>query len=284
MISNISKKIVNNILPKLNSGNLTSVFLVGADLSKKASMRKKIYEKLKLKRNITIYLPETLMKEVFNSHQVDFLTLENLLAENVNCVVMCIESPGSIAEFGAFTNHNQLRDKLLVIVNKKYKNNRSFINLGPLKMLTRRQKLWYDYPKKKERLIKHKLSDSFLKNLNDKIKRIKKQHKLKDKLTNPIKNERFLLSILYCLGSLSNKEMIYIIKDIIKEETEPYIIMSKAILSSLSWQRIISLNNNRYYLTEKGLERFKKLFRFNYLDTMKILDNYRIEILNEKLR
>ena len=215
------------------------------------------------------------MTEVFNSYKVDFLTLENLLAENVDCVVMCIESAGSIAELGAFVNYKDLRKKLLVILEREYKNERSFINMGPVKMLKKNQILWYDSTDNKS---------NFNKKIGDRVRKISKDIDVKNKLTNPITNERFLLSLLYCLGSLSNKEMIEILKKIITDETEPYIIMSKAVMNTLFWQKNVYLKNNRYYLTDKGITRFKKLFKYDYLDTMKMLDNFRINILTEKLR
>lgn len=107
---------------------------------------------------------------------------------------------------------------------------------------------------------------------------------MKLSLTNPIINEKFILSILYCLGKLSSKEMINIIKDMKEDNIESSIIMTKATLSSLSWQRIVSLKDNEYYLTENGLDRFKKLFRHSFLKTMKILDDLRVDVLNYRLR
>lgn len=66
---------------------------------------------------------------------VDF---ETELAAICSLVVIILESPGSIAELGAFSQLNELRDKLVVIKNSAFsegENKNSFINLGILRHL-----------------------------------------------------------------------------------------------------------------------------------------------------
>lgn len=70
----------------------------------------------------------------------DLLTLENQLADYADCIVLFVESPGSVAELGAFANHNILVSKLLVINNKKFKDSPSFINDGCIKLIESKSK------------------------------------------------------------------------------------------------------------------------------------------------
>jgi len=66
---------------------------------------------------------------------VDF---ETELAAICSLVVIILESPGSIAELGAFSQLNELREKLVVIKNSAFsegENKNSFINLGILRHL-----------------------------------------------------------------------------------------------------------------------------------------------------
>ena len=65
------------------------------------------------------------------------LELENILADSVDCIVIFPESPGSFAEIGAFSNNEKLAKKMIVLSNKKYKYDKSFINYGPYRLIKR---------------------------------------------------------------------------------------------------------------------------------------------------
>lgn len=60
------------------------------------------------------------------------LQIENELAKLADIVVIVVESPGTFAELGAFSLSDELRKKLLPIVDVQYKDANSFINTGPL--------------------------------------------------------------------------------------------------------------------------------------------------------
>ena len=61
------------------------------------------------------------------------LELEEWLADFSDVVVILVESFGTVAELGAFSLSEPLRKKLLPILEKKYENDVSFINTGPVK-------------------------------------------------------------------------------------------------------------------------------------------------------
>lgn len=65
----------------------------------------------------------------------ELFTLEKHLAALANVIVLFAESPGSIAELGAFSALPEVKEKLLVFVQTKNYEKRSFIKLGPIKLL-----------------------------------------------------------------------------------------------------------------------------------------------------
>ena len=135
----LSKKIRDDIYRPAYSFK-TTIFLCGADISQKDMMRYTIAEALKSRRLYWYYFdivyPEDIFDELlFGSRSSDLLSLEGLLADSVDAIVLIPESPGSFAELGAFANDEKLRQKLICIIDKKYKKDKSFINQGPLKLV-----------------------------------------------------------------------------------------------------------------------------------------------------
>ncbi|HEV3332635.1 MAG TPA: retron St85 family effector protein [Bryobacteraceae bacterium] len=63
----------------------------------------------------------------------DLLELENYLADLADITVLFVESPGSIAELGAFAASDVLRPKTLAVLNASHSSDRSFITDGPVK-------------------------------------------------------------------------------------------------------------------------------------------------------
>ena len=62
----------------------------------------------------------------------DLLELENYMADLADTTVLFVESPGSIAELGAFAASDVLRPKTLAVLNGFYDSARSFIAEGPV--------------------------------------------------------------------------------------------------------------------------------------------------------
>ena len=65
----------------------------------------------------------------------DLLELENYLAHLADVIVLFVESPGSIAELGAFAASDALRPKLLAVRNTFYDSEQSFIADGPIRKI-----------------------------------------------------------------------------------------------------------------------------------------------------
>lgn len=111
------------------------VFLCGAaysDIEYERSNRGIIDKYLKSKsEDIFIVLSEKLWEDSFDSN-IDLLTFEEFLAEVSDAIILFVESPGSFCELGAFAYAEKLfSDKLIIIIDEKYKNGKSFIITGP---------------------------------------------------------------------------------------------------------------------------------------------------------
>ncbi len=80
------------------------------------------------------FLAETIFKILeAEGHKTNFLDIENDLSAFADYVVVVLESESAFCELGAFANHKDLREKLIIINDCKYKESPSFINSGPVK-------------------------------------------------------------------------------------------------------------------------------------------------------
>ena len=87
------------------------------------------------KDDVSIYYPEDLFSEILARKKTDLLSLEEILAENSDLIIIVCESPGSFTELGAFVNNDATCKKVTAFVQSKYKNDKSFINQGPIEYL-----------------------------------------------------------------------------------------------------------------------------------------------------
>ena len=111
------------------------VFLCGAAYSENeyAKTNRGVIDKyLKSKSDdIFIVLSEKLWEDSFDSN-IDLLTFEEFLAEVSDAIILFVESPGSFCELGAFAYAEKLfSDKLIIVIDEKYKGDKSFIITGP---------------------------------------------------------------------------------------------------------------------------------------------------------
>lgn len=257
-----------------------NIFLIGADVKNKKSMRYKLQNSLKSSANI--YLPEDIFEEEMFQKEQNLLSLENILADSVDAVVMCIESPGSFTELGAFSNHKELSQKLIVCPDIKYKRAKSFINLGPIKYLKQKTKseiLYLDYTKD--------LTQKDLNTLIRYIKKIKKDNGISNyDISNPIFAERYVLALLYVLENINKINIIDIIKTIKNDsnEKEKVISIVHSALSTLSQKKELNFNFNdkSYSLSLKGKERLRNEYTASFI--YQNLDILRIKVLNFQLR
>ncbi len=132
----------------------TSIFLCGASKNSPDSVRAQVDRMLRAWRfsyRYDLVYSEDLFDELlFGQNHQDLLTLENILADSVDAIVLIIESYGAVAELGAFAGSESLRKKSVCVVDRKYKLSKSFINYGPVRLLKDKGEgvtLFVDYSK-----------------------------------------------------------------------------------------------------------------------------------------
>lgn len=114
------------------------VFLCGANQSKdEISERRKALIEFATKNlpDTQFFLAEKMfstLKEEGNKDNI--LDVEHLISKFSDYILIILESPSAFTEFGAFS-HSGLRSKLVVINDLNYKDEPSFINLGPIKAI-----------------------------------------------------------------------------------------------------------------------------------------------------
>lgn len=69
--------------------------------------------------------------------QMTALQMEAELAKLADMVIVIVESPGTFAELGAFSLSDDLRAKMLAIVDSKHRTDESFILTGPVRWVDR---------------------------------------------------------------------------------------------------------------------------------------------------
>lgn len=129
-------KIYDSIYIKIKSES-TNIFLCGGASNKRElSLRDTLRNGLKDDKRINILYPEDLFIEMMNRDKnYDLLSLEKMLANNSDYIIIVCESAGSLVELGAFTNHDETVSKVIAIIDEKRKRDKSFIMLGPVKVL-----------------------------------------------------------------------------------------------------------------------------------------------------
>jgi len=129
--------------------------------------------------------------------------LENLLAESVSAVVILLQSPGTIAELGAFSNHPRLKDKLLVVIDPHYKRSQGFINTGPVRHLQKQTM---------SKVIFHNMQHSDIVSLSKSVTQASREIGLasppRADMTNPIASQEFYLALVMTLDPVPRSALL----------------------------------------------------------------------------
>ena len=129
----IVMQIYEEIFLHIEHSNIDLFLCGGASDRNRISNRDQLRKCLEKNNKISIFYPEDLFMELLSRKRYDLLTLEQFLADNSDLILIVCESPGSFAELGAFVNNERTLDKVVVLIQKKYKNAKSFIMQGPVK-------------------------------------------------------------------------------------------------------------------------------------------------------
>lgn len=262
----------------------TTIFLCGAKLDYKDKIRYKIAERFKSFRYSFMYdlvFPEEIFDELLNSAKTkDLLSLENLLADSVDAIVLIPESPGSFAELGSFANDSKLRKKIICIIDKKFKKDKSFINKGPVKLIKNSNKFAIIF-------VDPDNIEKAMPKLGSALRKIKYTSKKRTNQISLLQLENFLLPSIFLLEPVHKETLIHLVSSATMDDDNAF-QTTTAALTILTEKRLVESTSTGYKLTLLGLDNFltfrKTKSRIKKQDETIKIDNLRLEILNFRNR
>jgi len=296
-LKNLGERIRDKIFIPIHSFK-KYIFLCGASLDKKNSVRSKIDHIFTrfLNNHYEIIYPEDIFEELLSGpSQENILTLENTLVNSVDAVILIPESPGSIAELGAFTNNEALREKVICIQNTKLKRKKSFINYGPIKLIKKSKKgkiVNIDYSKFKNRPVNNfidALESEEVRKVRAAISTLKRNlppTKIK-KTLNLLNADQFILPCLFLLENIKRDVLEKLFQLSSNEGVSASKVAIAAAINILNKKKYILQTPVGIQLTKEGLNEFKSQGRRNKIRptySVNDLDELRLEILTWKNR
>lgn len=278
----------------------TSVFLCGKDISDNSSIRYRIANILTTRYRYSggydLIYPEDIFDELlYSSSETNLLSLENLLADSVDAVVVIPESAGSFTELGAFANNEKLRSKLICIIDNEFRRDKSFISQGPVKLVksVNKDAVVYIDEKKLGKIDNNSFElprfsrDTEVDKVVSSLKKIKKNSYKAGNKISLLQLDRFLLPVIFLLEPIDKSILAQIVSNAMEDEKKSFEATTTA-LTMLTKKRYIELTSDGYKLTQIGKNEFlsfrKKNSREKYLNKRIAIDELRLEILNLKNR
>jgi len=291
----IAINVKNDIFERIFSLK-TNIFLCGGSVDNPNSIRPKIESYLKTFHPYlyNVIYPEDLFEELLvGKGSYDLLSLENMLAESVDIIIIIPESPGSFAELGAFINSEVLRSKVICIQDKSYKKKKSFINYGPIKLMHTKKEgevVFTDFNRIKTYRFEYDILSGFdqdLRKLMSAINRIARKSKKQLNVTNLLQTSNFILPCIYLLERVTSQVLIKMVRLASGETQKKSRTVVLSSLNSLTKKNLISSTPDGYVLTKFGIERFQRLSertKHDYYYSIDSMDKIRINILSWELR
>jgi len=277
----------------------TTIFLCGKDVSDQSSTRYKIADILTnglwYSGDYDIIYPEDIFESLlYKSSSEDLLSLENLLADSVDVVVVIPESAGSFAELGAFANNEKLRNKMICVLDKKYERDKSFINQGPVKLLKRTNSkavvhidpLILDQSLALPTGFRPFTRNPELDKVISSVRNIKRAASSGGKKLTLLGVDRFLLPAIYLLEPVGRKTLTYMVS-IVTDNNIYASSITEIALNILLKKRLIQFSTEGFRLTDTGITAFlsyKNKKGTKITEKTKAIDDLRLEILNLKYR
>ena len=283
---NIYEKIYKDVFCKTCS-RFFFVFLCGG--ADKNNIRNRVRTYLEKERFQVLY-PEDLFMDMLNRDKnSDLLEYENLLADSADVVCIICESMGSAVELGAFVQSEKFEQKLIVCMNQKYARDKSFIMMGPVKHLEK---------KNKEAVIRYKdtepekLGAALSKKMTILRRFAQKGNKMQS-FENIAAYISFIPVIVYFFKDVKRKELHKTLKELLLKNKELPATYNKLFNASLKYMvRSGSLttrfdeneNDEILSLSKAGYMEVNDLLKLSYAANRTVLhDKIRCDILREQL-
>lgn len=262
----------------------TTIFLCGAGQEITESVRAEFEQELTEgvhSYRYEIFYAEDLFDELLigPGHQ-DLLSLENILAESVDAVLLIVESIGASAELGSFASNDRLRRKLIVIVDKKYRKSKSFISYGPIRLMQDRKEgevRYIDFESPEDSFLSIRMLVAKMKNETEKSKGVR----------NAVQANHFVKSCIYLLEPISREALVGLVKTASNSNASMATALTASALTLLAKRAEVNIRSDGYSLTERGSKSFMGLMsdrHTTYTYDLRAMDAIRTKILNVSLR
>lgn len=275
--------IYKELFLKIQQGTLDVFLCGGVSTKKEISARDKLKKKLEANNSFRILYPEDLFMDILNLNKNhNLLFLEQILANNCDCICIVCESVGAFVELGAFTNNADTFQKVIALVQTKYKNQKSFIMLGPIK---------YIQANKKDNVIFY---NSNLDEAQEKLAHVINGYKAKKtpkKLDTIVGLHYFILLVLYFFRRIEMKKTIEALKSIMKQNgfiitDSNFDIVFKSAMKLLYKERAVERDSasgiDCYCLTDEGLTTcYKLISKARVFDKYYLCDRIRLGVLEK---
>lgn len=204
--------------------------------------------------NIKFAISEELWDDETYNESIDLLSFEEFLAEVSDYIILLVESMGSVCELGAFSsveNNIGFIKKMIIILDRKYEKDKSFIITGPV-MKAQRCGASVIYADIEDGAVM--LSKELLIKLDSIVADTRKAHYYKPNIDNNVINlYSFILEIieiLQLLQPMSSKEVITVYKHLrrIEKFDLPHSINIEYIFNFLEKTEIVKKINNNFIL------------------------------------
>lgn len=281
-LGQLALKIRDEVFVPVNSYK-TTVFLCGADLNDEKTLRGKIAKEFNTLWNsywYDIIYPEDIFDELMYGYKAkDLLSLENMLAESVDALIIIPESPGSFSELGAFANDEKLREKIICVQDEQYKKKKSFINYGPIKLIQKSDTSRVIF------VSRQNIERDFSK-ITSALSRLKKANSKTLTYISLIQLENYLLPAIYLMEPVK-KEILERMISFVISDPESSFHKTTTALTMLTKKKFIKITPTGYCLTDLGMLEFYKLKKSGRTKTgikNNNLDTIRLDILNWQYR
>ncbi len=275
-------KLIHGDIYKSINEHYVDVFLCGGASSlNHTSTRDRVRDYLAKIQGVRILYPEDLFIEMLNKNkEYDLLSLEGFLAENCDLICIVCESAGSLVELGAFTNNEKTVNKVVAVIDEKRKKDQSFIMLGPIKIIKKKNKSHVVfYNRDKIDLLSRELIKLIRLNKNKELHSNPKKSSNKP-LNTIIGLYYFIPLVLYFYKYLHIEKITDFIKFLFIElgyKQDEFDTLFKSALKLLYKEKYISKHirngESMYSLTDKGYKKFNDILNNLAIENKKNLYN-----------
>lgn len=264
-----------------------SIFLCGGNNPTQYEYRhrlgKEIINKTSNIYSYTVHYPEDIFTNLLvGPHRKDLMTLESLLGDSVRCIVVLLQSVGTYTELGVFSSHPDLQNKLIIVTENKYKKDRSFINLGPIRYLRTNTQSKLLYVDNFEISNIDKVLPSLLETTRE-FGPVAPKH---DLLLNPVSSVYLYLAIIYVFDGVSKDILLQLIKSLLGTKSAPIEDMTEVIIDNLIHTSKVSIKSGLLHITKIGKSNLISEYstKRKSAELQNLLSELRLTVLNLTMR